>query len=163
MKAISLHQPWASLIALGLKRVETRSWPTSYRGPLLVHAAKRWTAAEREVVARLRAADVAFRVLLPDDWETGAANPPLGAILAVVNVTDCQPMTAESIARTPERERMVGGWAPGRWAWETADWMRPVLPPIPLRGRQGLFEVAADEIEALSRACLVAAYEGARA
>lgn len=42
MKAISLHQPWASLLATGQKRVETRGWPTSYRGPLLVHAAKKW-------------------------------------------------------------------------------------------------------------------------
>lgn len=41
MKALSLWQPWASAIALGAKRVETRSWETLYRGPLLIHAAKR--------------------------------------------------------------------------------------------------------------------------
>ena len=46
MKAISLWQPWASAIAAGVKTVETRSWPTSYRGPLAIHAAKRWTAQE---------------------------------------------------------------------------------------------------------------------
>lgn len=34
MKAIRLWQPWASLIALGHKTIETRSWPTKYRGPL---------------------------------------------------------------------------------------------------------------------------------
>ena len=34
MKAPSLWQPWASAIAVGAKRVETRSWPTNYRGPL---------------------------------------------------------------------------------------------------------------------------------
>ncbi len=39
MKALSLHQPWASLIAIGAKRVETRHWTTSYRGPLAIHAA----------------------------------------------------------------------------------------------------------------------------
>ena len=47
MKAISLWQPWASLCVLpgpngrAVKTIETRSWPTKYRGPLAVHAAKR--------------------------------------------------------------------------------------------------------------------------
>ena len=41
MKVLTLHQPYASLIALGLKTIETRSWSTKYRGPLAVHAAAR--------------------------------------------------------------------------------------------------------------------------
>lgn len=41
MKAITLHQPWASLVGLGIKTIETRSWCTKYRGPLAIHAAKR--------------------------------------------------------------------------------------------------------------------------
>jgi hypothetical protein len=41
VKALTLWQPWASLVALGVKSIETRSWSTSYRGPLAVHAAKR--------------------------------------------------------------------------------------------------------------------------
>ena len=41
MKALSLWQPWASLIAAGVKKVETRHWPTAYRGPIAIHAAKR--------------------------------------------------------------------------------------------------------------------------
>ena len=41
MKVLSLWQPWASLVAFGRKRIETRSWSTSYRGPLMIHAAKR--------------------------------------------------------------------------------------------------------------------------
>ncbi len=40
MKALSLHQPWASLIAEGVKTIETRSRATRYRGPLAIHAAK---------------------------------------------------------------------------------------------------------------------------
>lgn len=40
-KALTLHQPWASLIALGVKTIETRSWSTKYRGPLAIHAGKR--------------------------------------------------------------------------------------------------------------------------
>lgn len=41
MKALTLHQPWASLIAVGAKRIETRSWSTTYRGPLAIHAGAR--------------------------------------------------------------------------------------------------------------------------
>ena len=38
MKIISIKQPWAWLIVHGKKDVENRSWPTKYRGPILVHA-----------------------------------------------------------------------------------------------------------------------------
>jgi len=41
MKAISLHQPWASMIADGRKTIETRSWPTNYRGELLICSTKK--------------------------------------------------------------------------------------------------------------------------
>jgi hypothetical protein len=41
MKALSIKQPWAALIVSGIKPVENRSWATSYRGPLLIHASKR--------------------------------------------------------------------------------------------------------------------------
>lgn len=41
MKALTLWQPWASLIAIGAKTIETRGWSTSYRGPLAIHAAQR--------------------------------------------------------------------------------------------------------------------------
>lgn len=40
MKALTLTQPWASLVALNVKAIETRSWKTAYRGPLAIHAAK---------------------------------------------------------------------------------------------------------------------------
>ena len=41
MRAVSLWQPWASLIADGRKKVETRHWPMHYRGPLAIHATQR--------------------------------------------------------------------------------------------------------------------------
>ncbi len=40
MKAITIWQPWSSLLACGAKGFETRSWATSYRGPIAIHAAK---------------------------------------------------------------------------------------------------------------------------
>ena len=41
VKAITIWQPWASLVAVGAKTMETRSWPTKYRGPIAIHAAQR--------------------------------------------------------------------------------------------------------------------------
>src|SRR5690348_17556570 len=48
MKALTLTQPWASLVAIGAKRIETRSWSTSYRGPLAIHAAKGFPKSAQE-------------------------------------------------------------------------------------------------------------------
>lgn len=50
MKALSLTQPWASLIAIGAKRVETRSWSTNHRGPVAIHAAKGFPKFARDLV-----------------------------------------------------------------------------------------------------------------
>lgn len=41
MKVISLRQPWALLVVLGHKKIETRSWKTTYRGDLLIHASQK--------------------------------------------------------------------------------------------------------------------------
>lgn len=41
MKVITLIQPWATLIALGEKQIETRSWSTKYRGEIAIHAGKK--------------------------------------------------------------------------------------------------------------------------
>lgn len=46
MKLLSLWEPWATLMAIGAKRIETRSWDTSYRGWLAIQAAKHFTAEE---------------------------------------------------------------------------------------------------------------------
>ncbi len=58
MKALTLCQPWASLVALGHKRIETRCWETKYRGTLAIHAAAalppKWLGASRHQPAFLR-------------------------------------------------------------------------------------------------------------
>lgn len=41
MKAITVIQPWATLLATGKKHIETRSWKTNYRGEILIHAGKK--------------------------------------------------------------------------------------------------------------------------
>lgn len=65
IKALSVKQPWANLIASGQKTIETRTWGTAHRGPLLIVSSKD-----------------------PDI-------PPAGAAIALVDLVDCHPMTPE--------------------------------------------------------------------
>lgn len=51
MKALTVTEPWATLIAIGAKRIETRSWPTDYRGPVAIHASKKLTGFEQSAIA----------------------------------------------------------------------------------------------------------------
>lgn len=136
MKAITLHQPWASLIAYGLKEFETRSWTTPYRGPLAIHAGsgkQGYTAEGWHALEYLRAgfgSDLA-RVNFP-------AELPFGAVVCVCEL--------RAIYRTDAvkdhismLELAVGNFAPGRAAWQMVNVKR--LPvPVAARGQQGLWE-----------------------
>lgn len=82
MKAITIRQPWATLIMLGVKRYEFRSWKTNFRGEVLIHAGK---GIDKEAVERLKK-------YLPE------GELPLGKILGKVNITDCIPMSEEFAA-----------------------------------------------------------------
>lgn len=132
MKAIGLWQPWASAMAFGLKKNETRSWPTTYRGPLLIHAAKKVIPWPSDYI-QLSFHGVAVQ---PKDL-------PLGQILCRVDLVDCKRITLDN--RPPVgMEREFGDYTPGRYMWITDN--LEVLSPFPFRGRQGLFNVADAEI-----------------
>jgi hypothetical protein len=121
VKALTLWQPWGTAMRAGLKAVETRSWATSYRGLLAIHAGRR---LER-----------AFLEGLPADFKP----VPLGCVLGVVELVDCVEMTPALIAQQSARECEWGDWRPGRFAWVT----RPVVwfrEPIPAVGHQGLWD-----------------------
>jgi hypothetical protein len=98
MRAISLWQPWASLIPLGAKKIETRSWSTKYRGPLLIHAAKRWTL-DQEVLLSVWNFQSALGPLVGKPMDLTAHswpgvrkdNLPFGAIIGLVDLVDCVP------------------------------------------------------------------------
>lgn len=76
MKALTIKQPWATLIMQGDKRFEFRSWQTKYRGELLIHAGKR---IDKEAIKRLSK-------YLPKEL-------PLGEILGKVTLVDCVKMS----------------------------------------------------------------------
>jgi hypothetical protein len=140
MKAITLHQPYATLIAIGAKRTETRSWPTRYRGPLAIHAAR--VLGPR---ARALCGDEPFRSALA---QAGYASPdalPLGAVVATCRLVDCRPTgfhAAYPSAHLPpadSAERAFGDYAPGRYLWLLED-IVAIHPPRPARGKQGFWE-----------------------
>ena len=137
MKAISLWQPWASAMAFGWKRNETRSWATKYRGPLLIHAAKKivgWPSIEIQAIF--------WEHEVFDDIAFEPSALPRGVLLCKVDLVDCKKIF---IHNRPEGiERVLGDYTPGRFMWIT-DNLKPFLYPIPYRGSQGFFDVP-DEI-----------------
>lgn len=154
MIAISLWQPWASAVAVGSKRFETRSWrfPQAYEGQLVaIHAAKRWQGEQKERALDLREQgfDLGFE---------GA--PPLGGIVAVGRLLKCY--RAEDLygpeCRFPDRsdadkygEYMLGYYMPGRFAWKFGKVVKVDL--IPCCGQQGFWNLEQEVERAIRDQC----------
>jgi hypothetical protein len=136
MKAISLYQPWATLVAIGAKKIETRSWGTRYRGPLAIHAAKKWSLQDQSILLK-----EPFKTVL-----AGFQEYPLGCILAVTLLEGCFKIYPVPLLIS-DQEEAFGDYRPGRFMW-MLELQRKVEPPIPFRGRQGLFEIPDSLIEA---------------
>jgi len=147
MKCLTVKQPWASLIALGAKHNETRSWYTNYRGPLAIHASARMNLEQRALCVESPIWSV--RRMVPSEY-------PLGSVIALVNLVDCLPIVADdgpypndavmmNIAglcrpgNLTEPELSFGDYTPGRYAWIFSD-VRQV-EPVPCRGRLGLWNL----------------------
>jgi activating signal cointegrator 1 len=135
VKAISLWQPWASLIAAGVKEVETRHWFTPYRGPIAIHAAKRLESDCGEELDELCLEEFGCH------WRTSL---PRGAIVATAELVACERMFEKvypTIGGYPSaREFICGNWQQGRFAW-LLNAVKPLKPPVPYRGMQGLFDI----------------------
>lgn len=137
MKCLTIQQPWAWAIIHGPKRVENRSWPTDFRGDLLIHAGKSRKWLENYTIhARYQTAMVKGYVdPLADRPDDGRM--VLGAILGVVRLADC--VRLEDLGR-------VMPFAEGPWCWILED-VLAFREPVPFTGAQGLFDVA-DEVVA---------------
>lgn len=119
MRALSLKQPWASYVAIGLKTIETRTWSTKYRGKLLIVSSKTFDQnfpAER----------------VTQGIKTLGLDLPMGQALAIVDLIRCRPMR-------PEDEKLAMTYRPDLYAWVLANIQ--TLVPFPVRGRLGLYEV----------------------
>lgn len=150
IKALTLHQPWASLIALNAKCIETRSWSTRYRGPLAIHAGKFLDTLELSRLASVGALDIvglAAAGLVRAGYALGPGHIPLGRVVALATLADVQPITPENTPAEPERS--FGDYTPGRFAWYLSD-VRPLPRPIPAKGGRRLWEW--NVIEGMARA-----------
>lgn len=154
MKALSLWQPWATAIALGSKRVETRSWKTDYRGPIAIHAAKHCVKQEMDDlcfenywIGALHLESEIFETEVRIDLDRFLFGMPFGSIVAVCRLVDCK--ETEDFDQTECLqgempfmwcEEDLGDFSPGRFGWMFED-IRRIVKPIPYRGQQGLFDV----------------------
>ena len=141
MKVLSLTQPWATLMAIGAKRYETRSWSTPHRGPLAIAASKAFPVECRELCE-----DAPFREVLGAAGYTSWRQLPTGVIVCVVDVVDVirtesidlVGYQAEQLAPQAEYEYDFGNYADGRFAWLTRN-VRRLERPIAAKGRLGLW------------------------
>ncbi len=132
MKAITLWQPWATLIALGAKPTETRRWATTYRGRLAIHAAK---SGPREIVKIARSEP--FKSTLADAGYLTFSSLPRSAVLCVVTLEDCVP--TEQYKPKSFLESTFGDFSLHRFVWILRD-VEVLHKPILARGAQGLWD-----------------------
>lgn len=145
MKALTLTQPWATLVAIGAKKIETRSWRPRHRGLIAIHAAK----TIPPTVLHTLHTDASFRRAV--DTELAHAglrmadhieDLPRGMVIATAVLVDVVP-TSELVRREvpwgSRFEHDFGDYSPGRWAWFLGD-VQPLSEPVPARGALGLWD-----------------------
>lgn len=150
MKTLTLTQPWATLVAVGAKSIETRSWDTRYRGPLAIHAGKGLgPVGGMRGLRDLCCSEPFFSVLKSAGIDLDHVDVdvlPRGAIVAVCRLTAIYRITERGIEgfrpQPPANELAFGDYTPGRYAWLLTDVM--ALPtPIPATGALGLWSTTA--------------------
>lgn len=129
---LTLTQPWATLMAIGAKRNETRCWPLRFRGWFAIHAAKGFPEECRELC------DVEpFRAELINARYESWADLPRGMVIAVAELVDCVRINARENRCMPEPEQSFGDYTLGRYYFRT-EGVRRLREPFPLRGLQRL-------------------------
>jgi len=141
LKALSLKQPWATLVIRGLKKFETRSWKTSHRGRLAIVSSKTFPYE----LKHLCLAEPFRGVIKPPANATPEElqqwydeEYPIGMLIGTVKLLECHPV-AFMQARVSDQERAFGDFGPDRFGWEIVEAKRIV--PTAARGSLGLFDV----------------------
>lgn len=141
MKALSLTQPWATLVAIGAKRFETRSWNALHRGWIAIHASAGFPKSCLNLCftspygETLSAASLAAKSL------------PRGQIIAVARLTATD--RTEAISKRIDGDELAfGDYTPGRYAWELDEVFQ--LPnPVPAKGVLGLWKVKPQDVQSI--------------
>ncbi len=129
MKTLTIKQPWATLIIQGDKRFEFRSWKTSYRGDLLIHAGK---GIDKEAMKRLKK-------YIPEDM-------PLGKIIGKVKLVDCIKMSPEfkEMLLKENNEIYTKSSFQENYGWQVEN-VEVFNHPIPVKGQLSLWEYEVEE------------------
>lgn len=150
MKTLTLTQPWATLVAIGAKNIETRSWYTAYRGPLAIHAAKGFPKEARRLCQYVDP----FFTFLKNAGYTKPEDLPLGAIVATCELVGCdkfgpwidfpdkQPVRwakGKYFFVLTDQERAFGDFSIGRFGLFLGS-IKRLETPIPARGALGLWD-----------------------
>ena len=132
MKVLSLLQPWASLVVMGAKRIETRSWQTAHRGELLIHA-----SLGKKGAALCAGAPFSHHIKAFDRL-------PFGAIIGSVVLTDILPvemlpLSNKALANLTLEEKAFGDYSRGRYAWLLSEAVM-FDEPISVKGGLGIWK-----------------------
>lgn len=124
LRGLSMKQPWAEMLICGRKSIETRTWATNYRGPVLICSSLQ-----------------PDRKAMQDFGYDGVRGQALG----IFNLSNCRPMT-----EADERGACYHS-EPGRFAWTSNAPTSRLLRPFPIKGRLGLFHLTESETALLNR------------
>jgi hypothetical protein len=145
LKALTMTQPWASLLVAGANRIETRSWNTRYRGPVAIHAAAGFPSHAKALCAQSP-----YREALAAAGFAAAADLPTGRFIGVADLEEvvaCDGSSAADIRRQsragtlPPHEADFGDFSAGRFGFVMVR-MAPLATQLPARGMLGLWNVA---------------------
>lgn len=127
MKVLSLTEPYATLILEGKKGIETRSWKTSYRGELYIHASM-------TKITKKDQNNIELMNLIEN-------NLNFGYIICKCNLVECIYMTKEyieNIRKNNHQEYICGEYKEGRYAWILED-IIPSVKPIKAKGQLNIW------------------------
>jgi activating signal cointegrator 1 len=173
IRVLSLWQPWATLVAIGAKRFETRSWAPTYRGRIAIHASKKWNRELLDLVntdpfraTLIEAKAARFKAAPPRTWIYSVDHKyqdglPFGAIVATADLVEAYPTADvryyhEIEAHQTPLDPHFGDYSRDRFAWKL-DNLIALRTPVPCVGHQGLFFPKPDELDALNAALKEAA------
>ena len=124
MKVITLKQPWATLVAEGLKEYEFRSWKFNYRGEILIHAGK---GVDKEAMKK---------------FEHLNLNYQQSKIIAKVKIIDCIKLTDEINEKIIKENELIYGHKYDRtgYAWKL-EMIEKINADKELSGKQGIWNL----------------------
>lgn len=128
MKVITLIQPWATLIILEEKQIETRSWPTNIRGTIGIHAGKK---IDKKVFD-----DPVYKEVFAQHNIT-PQNIITSAIIGTCEIVDVQ-KTESLISNISNKEVIFGDYSPNRYGWILSN-INPIEPIKNIKGMLGFW------------------------